>query len=111
VLLAACASAPPPPAPVPDAPVPAPARTSAADPAWLGLLERARTARIDGDTASALALIERAQRIAPAAGVVYLELARTHLAAGDRRQAQASAARGLLYCSGSECEALEALAR
>ena len=60
----------------------------------------------------ALALLERAQRIDPESGEIYLQLARTHRARGDVDQARATAERGMLFCSGSaQCSALRALSR
>jgi hypothetical protein len=85
---------------------PAPA---AAGGAYGELLARALAARGRGDYGAALALLERAQRIDPDSGELYLELARTHAAAGNGTQARAIAERGLLYCRGSECAALDAL--
>ena len=90
-------AAPPPAAPVNDA--------------VAGLLDQARAARESDDTERALALLERAQRLDPARGALYLELARTHAAAGDPAQAKAFAERGLLYCRGSECSALARFTR
>jgi Tfp pilus assembly protein PilF len=59
-----------------------------------------------------LALLERALRIDPDSAEVYLEMAKTHHAGGDRAQARATAERGLLYCSGStQCDALRAYTR
>ncbi len=113
----------PPPAPPPQPPAPVtppptvpqapsrPAEPSTAA-AWKPLLARADQAARSGDYDQALALLERAQRIAPRSGEIYLQLARTHQARGDRDQAQAAAERGLLYCSGSaQCDALRALTR
>jgi Flp pilus assembly protein TadD len=93
----------------PPAPPPAPSPPVSAHE---GLLQRAAEARSAGDYEAALALLERAQRIDPDDARVYLGLARTHRAAGDRAMARASAERGLLYCrADSDCEALRALVR
>ncbi|MHA7817909.1 MAG: tetratricopeptide repeat protein [Pseudohaliea sp.] len=114
--LAACAGSPSRQEPAPvvtppgesgrPAPAPAPPPAAPATDAVTGLLARARDAREAGETERALALLERAQRLDPARGALYLELARTHAAAGDGAQAKAFAERGLLYCRGSECAAL-----
>ena len=76
------------------------------------LLQQSAQARERGDYEQSLALLERAQRIDPRSGRVYLELAMTHDARGDERQAQLVAERGLLYCiQRSVCEGLRAYAR
>jgi tetratricopeptide (TPR) repeat protein len=122
-VLAACAGSPPREAPAPvvtpsgessrptPAPEPAPRAVEPATDAVTGLLAQARAAREAGETERALALLERAQRLDPARGALYLELARTHAAAGNAAQAQAFAERGLLYCQGSECSALARFTR
>ena len=56
----------------------------------------------------ALALLERAQRIEPDSAEIYVATARTHKAKGDAGQARAVAERGMLYCGGTQCEALRA---
>lgn len=117
LLVAACTTYTPPespPAPVETPPKPAivtpPApkrpQTSAPRPtapsasaAWQPLLAKAEEATQRGDYEEALALLERAQRIEPDSGEVYLCMARTHQAKGDSAQARATAERGLLYCS------------
>ncbi|MEP4149584.1 MAG: tetratricopeptide repeat protein [Halioglobus sp.] len=77
-----------------------------------GLLAKASTAREQGDYDQSLAYLERAQRIDPDNAEIYLGLAQTHAAAGNGAQAQATAERGLLYCSGSrQCDALRAYTR
>lgn len=77
-----------------------------------GLIARADDARNRGDYDQALAYLERAQRIDPDDAEIYLGLAQTHAAAGNNHQAQATAERGLLYCSGSsQCNALRAYTR
>lgn len=87
---------------------PPPSTTAAYQP----LLDKAEQARQRGDYEQALALLERAQRIDADSADVYLAMARTHSARGDKSQARATAERGLLYCSGrSQCDALRAYAR
>ncbi|KGE04575.1 tetratricopeptide repeat protein [Pseudohaliea rubra] len=119
--LAACAGSPPRETPAPvdtppgesgrPVPAPAPPPVAPATDAVADLLARARDARESGETERALALLERAQRLDPVRGALYLELARTHAAAGDAAQAKAFAERGLLYCQGSECSALAPFTR
>ena len=71
------------------------------------LLAKADTAASRGDYEQALALLERAQRIAPDNADIYLDMARTHFARGDYSQAAATAERGLLYCNSvTQCDAL-----
>ncbi|MEP0201431.1 MAG: tetratricopeptide repeat protein [Halioglobus sp.] len=80
--------------------------------AYGALLQQAEQARNKGDYERALTLLERAQRIDPDSGEVYLHLARTYQAKGDLTMQHATAERGLLYCNGSsECSALRALSR
>jgi Tfp pilus assembly protein PilF len=67
------------------------------------LLNDARRLRADGDIPGSLARLERALRIAPQNAEVYLELARSHRAAGADARASASAERGLLYCAAGVC--------
>lgn len=100
-----------PPAPrPPQPPVPLPAPPSATA-AWQPLLAKAEQATQRGDYEEALALLERAQRIEPNSGEVYLCMARTHSARGDSAQARATAERGLLYCSSDAmCAALRGFA-
>ena len=105
----------------PTPPVSQPAQTpvtpdAAPDPnannAYGALLQQAEQARSKGDYERALTLLERAQRIDPDSGEVYLHLARTYQAKGDLTMQHATAERGLLYCNGSsECNALRALSR
>lgn len=115
VLLGACTAGPERREPAPVAAPPRPSTpetpTAAPDDAVAGLLAEARAARAAGALERALALLERAQRLAPARAAVYLQLARTHAAAGDRSQARAFAERGLLYCRGDACRPLARLAR
>lgn len=101
-------SAPPP--PVPEQPAP-PARDPNATNAYGGLVDKATAARSRGDYEQALALLERAQRIDPDSGEIYLELARTYAAKGDDASARATAERGLLYCRDDECAQLKAFIR
>jgi tetratricopeptide (TPR) repeat protein len=101
---------PPPPvtAPQPPARPPQPSTSSA----WQPLVDKAVQATARGDYEQALALLERAQRIDPESGEIYLQLARTQRARGDAAQARATAERGMLFCSGSaQCDALRALTR
>jgi len=77
--------------------------------AYKGLLDKANRAVGRGDYEQALALLERAQRIDPDAGDIYLSLAKTYRAKGDEKLAAATAERGMLYCDGVvQCEALRA---
>ena len=99
-----------PPAPIPDAPK-APPRDPNASNAYGGLVAKAQEARARGDYEQALALLERAQRIDPDSGEIYLELARTYADKGDTALARSTAERGMLYCRGTECEALRAYTR
>lgn len=95
-------------APEPAIRPPAPSTSAAYQP----LLAKAEQATDRGDYEQALALLERAQRIDPDNAEIYLGMAKTHDARGDRAQARATAERGLLYCSSSvECDALRGYAR
>jgi tetratricopeptide (TPR) repeat protein len=79
---------------------------------YAGLLARAETAVEQGQYEQALALLERAQRIDPDSGEIYLQLARTYDAKGDLSLARATAERGLLYCASKrQCGALRELAQ
>lgn len=91
------------------APAPAPAPVAPASAAHNSLMVAALQARSAGNSARAVALLERAQRIDPDNGQLYLELARTHFDAGNAAQGRATAERGLLYCKRAECAALRAL--
>lgn len=100
--------APPPTPPRPPAHPPQPSTSNA----WQPLLTKAEQAAARGDYEQALALLERAQRIEPAAGAIYLQQARVHQARGDTSQARSTAERGLLYCDSSQqCDALRAISR
>ena len=100
--------APPVTPPQPPGRPPEPSTSSA----WQPLVDKAAAAAARGDFEQALALLERAQRIDPGAGAIYLELAKVHQAKGDRAQARTTAERGLLYCSSlAQCDALRALVR
>lgn len=97
--------------PVTPAPTASQTAPSAPEPndsgAYRGLLDKADTAVKRGDYEQALALLERAQRIDPDSGEIYLVLAKTYLAKGDDSLAAATAERGLLYCYGkAQCDAL-----
>ncbi len=95
-------------APAPRPPAADPGVTSAA----AGLLDRADAAASQGDYEQALALLERAQRIDPNSGEIYLQLARVYAAQGQMDKARDTASRGTLYCRDQrECAALRALAR
>lgn len=98
----------PPITPPPTSPQTAPAAPEPnASGAYRGLLDKAELASARGDYEQALALLERAQRIDPDSGDIYLELAKTYAAKGDNRLASATAERGLLYCDGpAQCDAL-----
>ena len=101
-------SAPPVTPPQPPARPPQPSTASA----WQPLVQKAQQARARGDYEQALALLERAQRIDPESGEIYLQMARTHQARGDGAQAAATAERGMLFCSNPvQCNALRAFAR
>lgn len=117
LFLGACASGPAPVSPeAPEANLPTsrvPTPTLPTDPIVSpgvspvdSLLEEARVFRADGNLPASFARLERALRIAPQRAEVYLELARSHLAAGRPERASASAERGMLYCSSSTCAAL-----
>ena len=100
--------APPVTPPQPPTRPPQPSTSSA----WQPLLQKAETAAARGDYEQALALLERAQRIDPGAGAIYLEQAKVHQARGDRAQASSTAERGLLYCGNpAQCDALRAFVR
>jgi len=108
-------SAPPAPAPQSYPPVetPRPAREPSApaveNSAYRELLAQARSAREHGEYDRSLAYLERAQRIDPDNAGIYLEMARTHDAAGDPNSARSTAERGLLYCDDrAQCDALRA---
>ncbi|MEZ5574045.1 MAG: tetratricopeptide repeat protein [Halioglobus sp.] len=96
----------------PQTPPPARPASPSASAAWQPLLAKAEQATRNGDYEQALALLERAQRIDPDSGEVYLSMAQTHQAKGDRVQARVTAERGLLYCTTEAlCNALRAFTR
>ena len=98
------------PQPVPE-PQPEVSRPASSG-AHVGLLAKADIARENGHYSQALAYLERAQRIDPDNAEIYLGLAQTHAASGNKTQARATAERGLLYCNGSsQCDALRAYTR
>ena len=107
-VVASPATAAPPPVTAPQPPARPPQPSTAS--AWRPLVNKAQQASARGDYEQAFALLERAQRIDPESGEIYLQLARTHLARGDAAQAMATAQRGMLFCSGSaQCDALRSL--
>jgi hypothetical protein len=75
-----------------------------------GLLLEARRARADGALDRAQAALQRAQRIDPANAAVYLELAELYSQRGQHGESRSVAERGLLYCTGRECDTLRKLA-
>jgi len=96
----------------PQPPPPARPASPSASAAWQPLLAKAEQATQRGDYEQALALLERAQRIDPDSGEVYLSMAKTHQAKGDAVQARIMAERGLLYCTTEAlCNALRAFTR
>ena len=95
-----------------QAEVPFRSATPSASSAWKPLLAKANQATKRGDYEQAMALLERAHRIDPDSPEVYLGMAKTHLAKGDKGLARATAERGLLYCSGkTQCDALRKYTR
>ncbi len=106
------ASSPQPPPAAVTRPEPTPQPEQPAVTAHRQLLTQADRAMSQGDYDTALALLERAQRIDPQDGLIYLNLARTYRASGDDRRAVATAERGLLYCNGAaQCDALRQFVR
>jgi Flp pilus assembly protein TadD len=118
--LAACAVGPEKPAAVYESVPAQPDRTPAAvapPPVDAGvrqasnsLLLEARSARADGTLDRAEAMLQRAQRIDPANAAVYLELAELYSQRGQYGESRSVAERGLLYCSGRDCDSLRELA-
>ncbi|MEZ5569745.1 MAG: tetratricopeptide repeat protein [Halioglobus sp.] len=101
---------PPAPTPLPD--VPRGREDAGVVAAYSPLLAKAETAASQGDYEQALALLERAQRIAPDSAAVYLAMAGTYARKGDKARASATAERGLLYCGGGAvCEELRSYIR
>jgi tetratricopeptide (TPR) repeat protein len=111
--LSACAGPalrePPPPAHEPEsvaAPEPEPVPVPPILPQD-NLLARADESHRAGDSEHSIALLERAQRIAPQDPRIYAQLAAVYAAAGQVQRAAATAERGLLYCrTATECAAL-----
>jgi len=92
----------------PAVPPPVPERP-AVNGAARSLMDKADAAATNGDFERALALLERAQRLDPDSGEIYLFLAKTYRAKGDLAMAGAVAERGMLYCAGvAQCDALRA---
>ena len=122
LLLGACGTVPDSdPAPVEKRPVSAPVTTVPTptqpsspqrppiNSAAQSLMEKAGIESEAGNYEQALALLERALRIAPDGGEIYLALAQTYSLKGDTAMANATAQRGMLYCSGrTQCDALRA---
>lgn len=76
------------------APAPAPA-ASTTSPATAALLEQSRRERADGRYGAAASALERALRIAPNDGALWVELAEVRLDEGDRTQAETLARKAL----------------
>lgn len=73
------------------------------------LMDKAEAEVDAGDYEQALALLERALRIDPDSGEIYLALVKTYSLKGDTAMASAAAQRGMLYCNGrAQCDALRA---
>jgi Tfp pilus assembly protein PilF len=122
LLVAACGTVPdsgpapverrPESAPVTKAPTPARPSSPQRPPvnsAAQNLMDKAGAELDTGDYEQALALLERALRIDPDSGEIYLALAKTYSIKGDTAMASAAAQRGMLYCSGKvQCDALRA---
>jgi Tfp pilus assembly protein PilF len=122
LLLGACGTVPDrDPAPVENRPKSAPASTVPTptqpsspqrppiNSAAQSLMEKAGAELDTGDYEQALALLERALRIDPDSGEIYLALVKTYSLKGDTAMANAVAQRGMLYCSGkAQCDALRA---
>lgn len=73
------------------------------------LMDKASAELDAGKYEQALALLERALRIDPDSGEIYLALAKTHSLKGDTAMSNAAAQRGMLYCNGRvQCDALRA---
>jgi Flp pilus assembly protein TadD len=91
----------PPPAQRPaPAPVPAPVPPAAPKPdpsVTLALREQSLAAAARGDSAGAIALIERALRIEPNRAELWIDLARLHLDEGDAAGAEQFARKALLF--------------
>jgi len=73
------------------------------------LMGRAEVELDERNYEQALALLERALRIDPDSGEIYLALAKIYSLKGDTAMASATAQRGMLYCNGkAQCDALRA---
>ncbi len=70
------------------------------NPAVLTLVEQARAEAAGNKLQSAVAIIERAQRLEPRNPWLWQELARLHLAQGDHVQAESLAARSNTWAGG-----------
>ena len=88
LLLTACAALRPGPVPVSE------------NPAVLMLVEQARAEAADNKLQSAVATIERAQRLEPRNPWLWQELARLHMALGNHAQAESLAARSNTWAGG-----------
>ena len=94
-------------APTPTQP-PSPKRSPVSSAAQ-NLMDKAEAELDAGNYEQALALLERALRIDPDSGDIYLALVKTYSLKGDTAMANAAAQRGMLYCSGkAQCDALRA---
>lgn len=100
--------------PVPETTVPTPAQPSSpkrppVNSAAQNLMGKAEIELDAGNYEQALALLERALRIDPDSGEIYLALVKTYSLKGDAAMASATAQRGMLYCTGrAQCDALRA---
>lgn len=92
---------PEPAVPVPPAPPP---RTFRLGTAASSLIAQARTLTAKGDFALAAQSVERALRIEPDNPLVWIELAKVRLAAGDEDQAENLAQRALALAAGAPRE-------
>lgn len=96
-------SAEPEPSVIPEPPAPPP-RTFRLGAAANSLVTQARTLTAKGDYALATQTVERALRIEPANPLVWIELAKVRLAAGDDDQAENLAQRALSLAAGAPRE-------
>ena len=72
------------------------------NPAVLSLVEQAHAEMAENKVHSAVAIIERAQRIEPRNPWLWQELARLHLAQGNYSQAESLAARSNTWAAGDQ---------